>query len=951
MLAPPDISSSGASFVDSLRAFGCTDVVDLSQSAPAPAQLEYLDLLPKRGQRSPLPVPIAAVAEHQGAALLYLVDGRLLDPLSREKIIHDLQHQLANRSDPAYLGVVTGGSLDVYPIEFRRQNQKQRPKILHRVEQANLSAPLFFQSLVHGNFGELHKKPQGSDYVYKVIMDLLDGTTAEFGADPEKKVPNKLPPLQVLSLAGRALFFRFLVDRGVVLPGETAEICPSARELKRAFATASSAAETSAWLDKTFNGDFLPLIDEVISSDDRKARQAAYQSYYEQAHQVTGGSIFNHLDAILRGWSSVDGKHIQLTFDWSDLNFAHIPIGVLSQVYENFSHRADGQFAKSTSVHYTPRSIAKFLVDEAFESLADPAQARVLDPACGAGIFLVLTLRRLVKERWQRDGSPPNAEAIRQILYKQIRGFDISESALRLAALGLYVTAIELNPSPRPPRSLKFPRNLRDAVLFNFNEFQGQPGLQRRIPLGSLGENVPREKFDKHFHLVLGNPPWTALRAPAPVSTAAKAAQRRELRSQGEVIEKEETTRLSTYFTKIVRRALEKKALAAKEADLQRLASELEELARTYENPRKNPDLPFLWRATEWAMEGGTLALVLPARLYFLGARSGGDEEAEGTDDKAWRAVLQSIAVTGIINGSDLRKTGVWPGVDVPFSMLFARNELPPPRHAFRFASPCYELRQHEKGRFRIDYQNDVLVTCHEVIKKPWLLKALALGNSLDVSLIERLQEAFYSLRDFWSKWDPGSFHMGKGYDLSPELTQKSTDFLHLLPDFQRPEGWRIAFPLPTFEESHGRTTAHMPRRKELFAVPLVIVPTSPGEERHRPHAWIARRDVAFSQNWYGYSCAGHPESAIVASLLYLLLHSQIFFYYLLLTSPRFGADRQTFNKGDLDAMPFPDPAELTQVDKKLVKRLAFLLEKVREAVEGNRRSVCPSLWLGRGRL
>jgi hypothetical protein len=951
MPASPDTlpTSDGRSFLDCLKAFGCTDVVDLSKDAAAPAQLEYLDLLPKRGQSNPLPVPVAAVAEHQGAALLYLVNGHRMEPIARERI-HELQHQLANRSDPAYLGVVTGGTLDIYPIEFHRQNRKlPSPRALHTVERTDRSAPLFFQSLVHGHgkFGELHKKPHGSDYVYKIIMDLLDGTTAQFGADPAKNVPSKLPPLEVLSLAGRALFFRFLVDRGVVLPDETAVICPSAGELRRAFATAASAAEASAWLDKTFNGDFLPLIDEdeEIPSSDRAARQPAYFAYYQNIDKITGGSIFIHLDAILRGWDSVEGKNVQPTLDfgldWSDLNFAHIPVGVLSQVYENFSHRADRQFAKSTSVHYTPRTIAKFLVDEAFDSLADPAHARVLDPACGAGIFLVLALRRLVKERWQHDGQPPNAEVIRQILYKQICGFDISEPALRLAALGLYITAIEINQSPRPPKSLRFPRNLRDTVLFNFNELRGQPDPKGPVPLGSLGKDVPREGFDKRFHLVLGNPPWTALKARTPVRTAAKAAQRQELRSEGKAVEREEATKLNDCFTVIAQRVLAEKARIAKEADRKELAAELGELAGTYENPRKNPDLPFLWRATEWAAQGGTIALVLPARLFLLGPKTeatasredenGEEIQVDGTDHRGWRAVMQSMAITGIINGSDLRKTGVWHGVDVPFSIFFARNDLPAPRHAFRFASPCYELRQHERGRFRIDYQNDVLVRCSEVLEKPWLLKALAVGNSLDVSLLERLQAAFQNtLGGFWFKWDPEFLHTGEGYNfnLSAELTQKSTDFLHLLPDFQRPDGWEIEFPLPTFEVNHGRTTAHMPRRKELFAATLVIVPKSPGQERHSPHAWISKKDVAFSKTWYGYSCAGHPESAVLAFLLYLLLHSQIFFYYILLTSPCFGADRQTFNKGDLDSMPFPDPAELCHDDKILIKKLAHLLEQ-----------------------
>ena len=695
-------------------------------------------------------------------------------------------------------------------------------------------------------------------------MDLLDGTTAQFGADPKQEIPSKLPPLEVLSLAGRALFFRFLVDRGVVLPDETAMICPSARELRLAFATATSAAEASAWLDKTFNGDFLPLIDEKIPSNDREARQAAYLIYYQKVDKVTEGSIFIHLDAILRGWDSVEGRHVQPTLDfgldWSDLNFAHIPVGVLSQVYENFSHRADRQFAKSTSVHYTPRTIAKFLVDEAFDSLSDPTHARVLDPACGAGIFLVLTLRRLVKERWQRDGQPPNAETIRQILYKQICGFDISEPALRLAALGLYITAIEINQSPRPPKSLRFPRNLRDSVLFNFNELHDQPDSLERIPLGSLGKNVSRNRFDKQFQLVLGNPPWTALRAPTPIRTTAEAAQRRKLRSEGKIILKEETAKLNECFTMIARRVLEEKARIAKKANREGLAADLEELASTYKNPRKNPDLPFLWRATEWAAEGGTLALVLPARLYLLGPKTGtlssleGEEDeestqADGTDHIAWRAVLQSMAITGIINGSDLRKTGVWRGVDVPFSIFFARNELPAQRHSFRFASPCYEFRQHERGRFRIDYQNDVLVPCGEVIENPWLLKALALGNSMDVSLIQRLQAAFKtSLSSVWSKWDPQYLHTGEGYNVSPGLIQKSTDFLHRLPDF--PGACRLADRafFADLRRDHGRKTAHMPRRKELFTEPLVIVSKSPREERQRPHAWIARQNMAFSK-------------------------------------------------------------------------------------------------------
>ena len=167
-------------------------------------------------------------------------------------------------------------------------------------------------------------------------------------------------------------------------------------------------------------------------------------------------------------------------------------------MYESFSHRADPRTAHDTSIHYTPRTIARLMVDEAFAAMKDPADAKVLDASCGAGIFLALAFRRLVRERWQQDDERPNTAKIQDILYEQIRGFDVSESALRLAALGLYITAIELNASPRPPRALKFPRNLRGEVLYRFGDQDDMAEKSADFPLGSLGPKVPRE-FDKTF--------------------------------------------------------------------------------------------------------------------------------------------------------------------------------------------------------------------------------------------------------------------------------------------------------------------------------------------------------------------------------------------------------------------------------------------------------------------
>ena len=74
---------------------------------------------------------------------------------------------------------------------------------------------------------------------------------------------------------------------------------------------------------------------------------------------------------------------------------------------------------------------------------------------------------------------------LRRILYKQVVGFDINETALRFAALGLYLLSIELDPNPRPVDKLRF-ENLRGTVLHGVKGVDEMEGTA----LGSLGPLV-----------------------------------------------------------------------------------------------------------------------------------------------------------------------------------------------------------------------------------------------------------------------------------------------------------------------------------------------------------------------------------------------------------------------------------------------------------------------------
>ncbi len=653
----------------------------------------------------------------------------------------------------------------------------------------------------------------------------------------------KLKRADVLSLVGRALFFRFLRDRRVVQDHDVRRIAPQATSIRDCFINAGNAANTSAWLDKTFNGDLLPLTDDG-SSD-----------FFGKINHLTGGRVFFHLSAIIRGEEPTGDEHYQLPLgipNFGRYDFAHVPVGLLSQVYERFAWKWEHQNAKETSVHYTPRNLAATLVDEAFSKLPNAHEARVLDPACGASVFLVLAFRHLYQERWKATGERPDTKAIREILEKQLTGFDISDSAIKLAALSLYLTALELDPKPVPPEKLKF-CPLRDKVLFNFR----REGIDPEVGAvaGSLAEHVGR-RFDGQFDLVLSNPPWTSLKG-----------KERPLA--------EELNQLS-------------KAIIARRMD--------EKMATAYENPDFGPDLPFVWKATEWCKLCGRIAMALPARILL---------KQENIPRHARETFLRLVEVTGIINGTNLSDTAVWPQMGQPFMLLFARNRKPKPGHTLQLITPQYDTSLNRKGEMRIDAKSVQPVEVEATFKQPWIWKALALGTSLDAAVIERLLKTHCPrLEDYWEK--ELRLLSVAGYMIKEGQTQRDASFLKVLPNLTSTADGE--FVVRTKELlPFKRDTACRPRKRDNYRAPLLLAKQSPGTDRNNGWALLSMEDVAFNQNFYGYSAFGHPSGERLVRYLQLFCHSFLWSHQALITAPVFGAERRVVYKTDFDDCPiFP---------------------------------------------
>lgn len=838
-------SSRTLDLITEMQSYGVSSFRDLGGSASLEL-LEYLDLLrsdevnrPERDNLLP-----DGVAESQGRPLLFIINESRLTQSPSDQQLKTLRRQLACRGDRAYLARIRPGVLEVVPVSL-----DDRTPDWKRYTPGTPEAQTFFTRLAQGHYGG-KGEPKEADFVFSAMFKLVWSVA-------DRLATLKIKRADVLSLMGRALFFRFLRDRRVIREDDRRKIAPNADSILNCFDNAKNAASTSAWLDKTFNGDLLSLTDDGSSS------------FFKDIGHRTGGRVFFHLGAIIRGGEPIgdSGYQLPLPISFGAFYFDHIPVGLLSQVYERFAWKWEHQNAKETSVHYTPRNIAATLVDEAFAKLPNAHEACVLDPACGASVFLVLAFRRLYQERWKRTGQRPDTKVIRDILEQQLTGFDISDSAIKLAALSLYLTAIELDPKPVPPEKLGF-KKLRNNVLFNFRREGIDPAGGPVV--GSLGEHVGR-RFDAQFDLVLSNPPWTSLKG-----------KERPLAK--------ELNRLSKEIIK--RRADEK-------------------IATAYENPDFGPDLPFVWKATEWCKPDGRIAMALPARILL---------KQEDIPRRARETFLRLVEVTGIINGTNLSDTAVWPQMSQPFILLFARNRKPKAGHTLQLITPQYDTSLNRNGEMRIDAKSVQPVEVEATFERPWIWKALALGTQLDANVVDRIKSA--NLDSLATYWERLHLNAGQGYQVAEKQQQHDASFLHRLPNLTSIESGIFLLDvhaLPPF----NRPKLCWPRQPEIYRAPLTLMKQAPGLSRVDGWALLSFDDVAYNRSFHGYSAVSHPEAESLSRYLHLFAHSHLIIHYVLCTKARFGAERRVLDKADFDDCPIFPFEKLSAAQRQTVARLS----------------------------
>lgn len=281
-------------------------------------------------------------------------------------------------------------------------------------------------------------------------------------------------------LIGRCIFTSYLVDRGIAEPF-LPDSLPA--DVVAMFGSVDRAFELFNWLRSTFNGDLFPMDDPGAEHQRLSDEHLVLIRDFAEARSLVNGQ---------RG----QGRLFRFRYD-------AIPVDLISAIYQQFARSSAAKKARVQGLHYTPVELVHLTLDPVFEGLSP--DARVIDPTCGSGAFLVEAFRRLV---WKKShGRPASRALVREILYQQLFGIDINRSALGIAAFSLYLAALELDEEPIAHiGDLKFDR-LIGTTLFE---------------LDAVGDDLPREIIGKAFDAVVGNPPWTFISLEPDAATRVK---------------------------------------------------------------------------------------------------------------------------------------------------------------------------------------------------------------------------------------------------------------------------------------------------------------------------------------------------------------------------------------------------------------------------------------------
>ena len=409
---------------------------------------------------------------------------------STPEFIRKLHQQFWNHGGAPVLVLVTEDRVHVYSGMTRPSSAvvagADLPSLVTSLDRVAKVLQKFLVSVESGEFFRQYRR--SFNPAHRVDRDLLDNlrdTREKLDGVTRKHIP---PPV-LDALLCRLVFTCYLFDRDVIGESYLAGLgIRKATHLRDVLGVQPRENAKNILyrlfrkLGEDFNGD--------LFSDDLAAEEKLIQDLHIET-----------LDDFFKGTAVRTGQRSFWPYD-----FGIIPIETISAIYEWFLKASD----EKAGAFYTPRFLAEVVLDMALENIGTLLGKRFLDPACGAGIFLVGLFNRIAEEWKQANPTARNdrrSKELMRLMQESLFGVDISPTACRITAFSLYLAYLD-QLSPRDIQNLQEKGRALPRLIVPEDRDSS------KLAVGNIRRAdffAPDEPFPTDVSLVIGNPPWGSI--------------------------------------------------------------------------------------------------------------------------------------------------------------------------------------------------------------------------------------------------------------------------------------------------------------------------------------------------------------------------------------------------------------------------------------------------------
>ncbi|MCL2722100.1 MAG: N-6 DNA methylase [Treponema sp.] len=781
------------------------------------------------------------------------------DPTDKKK----LHKQIWNFNEAPIIIIIERGNIEIFNGFSVNEKGADKGFLVKIGNHEKLDDFTYFK-LVTGKTWEIYKDEltYRNRVDYRLLTNIKDAREFILSKFPKTKSEKtkKLYAKTTNALLGKIIFVRYLIDRKVILNFDK---------------------QSKIWT----NDDFCVLLQNpkktqkffYYLADKKIGFNGDLFTINEDEYSIIPNDAYNILIGLLQSKDMGTGQ-LSL-FDLYD--FSVIPIEFISNVYESFlgiekkeeEQKEDKKKNKKDDdgVHYTPLFLVDYILSETVEkylSKIKDINCKVLDPACGSGVFLVETLRKLI-ERYKKqnkqiyeNNKEKFKEDIKDIAIKNIFGIDKDASAVQVAIFSIYLTLLDyLNPPEI--KTFKFPE-LLGTNFFCADFFDKETDFNDKL-------------YEKDFAFIIGNPPWmrgkNEKKSPLYVNYIKERKKEEKIKGEPVVfIGNKEIAQAFLLRTKDFSNVKTKCALIVTSKTLYNLQS-------------KDFRKYFLHN-------------YLIERVFELAPVR--HEVFDKSNDKAIAPAC--VLFFNYANGQNTDKN------------IIEFITLKPSRFFSMFKI------------FSINHHDIKTVQQNRVKEHDWVWKILVYGSYLDFNFIKRLKNDYPTIKKYIN--DSGNFIVGQGIMVGGG-DENDVSYLIGRQYIDTKKDIRQFWINPDNHKTWQYNIVHRQRNKKLFKAPMLLITGGVTNELKSVSA-VCYKDSVYRSSLTGIKSKTKGEIDILRQIAGLL-NSSLFSYYNLMTFSSSCIEREESHDKETLDFPFFSESNISHTVKNIEELLSQKYKTVLE--------------------